>query len=536
MNFDIAINNVHIVDGSGKRGYNANIGIFKDKIQEISQEKLSAIKEIDGLNHLIASPGFIDMHSHSDLIIFNDINHDFYQMAALSKISQGITTEIVGQDGYSAGPLSNSNRKEYLTHWSGLTGDFPIEKITWNSIKDYLQATKTNNFPVKIETLVGQSTIRMEIMGYSDRVASNTEIEQMQDLLDQSLKEGAVGMSMGLIYPPGMFAKFDELVALGHIVAQNDKFIVAHIRNESDKVFQSIKEYIEIQNKTNARIHVSHFKICGQKNLSRGDELKNIILNQFDKTQKISFDIYPYDAGSTTLTAILPPWVHDGGPRKVIERLNDSKLRQKMFDDIFSEKESDWDNFIGFSKGGLDGIKIVGAPNELDYIIGKSLKELGENEGFDTSNVRGKRKTFDYICEILVKSNLRLPMISFNQDINNVQKFLQLQGIMTIGTDGVIGQFPHPRLYGAHTKYLNWFINENRFPIEQIIHSITGFPAELLNLDRGIIEPGRTADICIFNPSEVCSMGTYDNPKQISKGIKYVLIDGKITYSDGKIH
>ncbi|MFX1533344.1 MAG: amidohydrolase family protein [Promethearchaeota archaeon] len=530
MTFDIVIKNAQIIDGTGQRRFKGNIGINKSKISTITEKELDGRQVIDCRGELVAAPGFIDMHSHSDLAMFMPQDTEFYKMGATCKISQGITTEIVGQDGFSAAPIAGDLKQEYTKHWKGLTGDLPVNEWTWNSVEEYLRAMKFSDFPTKIEMLVGHSSLRINIIGYDSRAPSSSELEDMQELLRTCLKQGAKGMSLGLIYPPGMFANEEELAALATVVAEEDGVLVAHIRNESNKVFEAINEYLRIQNTANVRTHISHLKICGNKNIGRGDELKKIILDSQKNVKPVSFDMYPYDAGSTMLQAILPPWAHEDGSEELIQRLKDKKTCLRMASDVLTEEEDDWDNFIQFSRGGMDGIVISGAPTSHKNIIGKSLSELGRTKGYDPTTKDGQVNTFLFICQLLVETDLGLSMVSFNQSMNNVEKFLTLNNIMTIGTDAVLGSSPHPRSYGAHAKYLKWIREQTSISLEQAIHNITGHAANIIRLDRGVLRIGASADITIFNPNKIEDQSTYKNPVVLATGIEHVLVDGRSVY------
>ncbi len=530
--YDTVIKNGIIVDGTGKESFKANIGIRKDRIAEISKSPMVGDKIIECNNKWVVAPGFIDMHSHSDLAIFYDRRKTFYKNAALCKISQGVTTEIIGQDGYSAAPLKNSQKKEYKLHWGGLAGDLPVERWKWNTISEYLLAIKQRNFPTKVETLVGHGTIRLNVLDYENRVPDAAELKQMQAILRSSLQQGAVGLSCGLIYPPGMFAQTDELIALAKVVAEEKKVIVAHVRNESDKLFEALAEYFQVHQSAKVKTHISHLKICGEKNLKRGDELQKLVTDESLLNNDISFDMYPYDAGSTMLQAILPPWAHEGGPEALLKRLKSKTARQKMAEDIFASGETAWDNFIGFSKGGMAGIRISNAPKGYASIVSKSLAELGQKQNYEQSTLKGKYETFHYICQLLVDTELRLPMISFNQSMENVTKFLSMDKIMTIGTDGVIGAHPHPRLFGALTKYIRWAIDSPQMTLTQAISNITSHAASIIGIERGQIKKTYSADITIFDRKEIANLGTYENPMRLSTGIKHVLVDGKQTFSE----
>ena len=547
MSYDIAINNAIIIDGTGRKQYKGNIGIRNEIIEVIIKDEENLLNGdliINCHGKLVAAPGFIDMHSHSDLAIFKHKNSNFYKLAAICKVSQGITTEIVGQDGFSAGPIENLDREEYLIQWRGLTGYLPPDKWKWNNIEEYLKAVKLRNFPTKIETLVGHNTIRINVMGYEKRKPTQFEKEEMQELLRKSLKQGAKGLSLGLIYPPGTFAEKDELIDLAKIVAQEKGVIFAHIRNESDSMFSAIEEFLDIHKSAKVRANISHLKICGVKNFNQGEYIEKLILktNNINNENLLSFDLYPYDAGSTVLHAILPPWTHEGGPKKLIERLKDEKTCIKIAKEVFKEEEYNWENFISFSKGGLDGIMINNAPKAYQNIIGKSLSDIGREQGFDPSSKEGKLDTFIFICKLLVETRLDITMISFNQSMKNVERFMAMNNNMTIGTDGIIGPSPHPRLLGSFPKYLKW-INKNKAnqkqknSLERAIHNITKHAADVLGLnDRGIIKVGKVGDITIFDSNKITDRATWKNSKIVSEGISYVFVNGELVHQKSMIN
>lgn len=535
---DIIIKNVLVIDGTNKSAFHGSLAIKNGLISEIKENEditKKAEKIIDGKKlsedglHIVVSPSFIDMHSHSDLapLIKKDNRNE---MAKQAKVSQGISTELVGQDGFSAAPISDDLKESYSNHWSALTGILPYKEWSWNSIKEYLEFINSKS-TVRIETLVGHSTLRINVIGYIDQKPTNDELSKMKKLLEKSLRDGAVGLSLGLIYPPGMFAEEDELVELAKVVAKESKILVAHIRNESEKIISAIDEFLRIGKKSGCHLHISHFKICGKNVQKKYKSIMKKLNTAVKNGQKLSFDMYPYDAGSTTLQAILPPWAQKGSPMEVIERLSNSEELGKMAADIFSSKNTSWDNFVQMSKNGLEGITISDAPDSHKQLIGNTLQQIGLDAGFNLKNNEGKIETFGLIAKHMVETELNLAMISFNQDFMSVMNFLRLDKWLSIGTDGVLGRKPHPRLFGAITKFLRLSRESNLKSIELAIHQITNFPATLMNIsNRGILKVGSLADLVIFDRSKVKDTCTYDEPNNKSQGILYLIINGKIVY------
>ncbi|MFX0114401.1 MAG: amidohydrolase family protein [Candidatus Hodarchaeota archaeon] len=527
MTYDIVIKDAIVIDGRGRKPFHGAIGIKNRRIRALGDEELDADHVINCEGRLVAAPGFFDMHSHSDLAMFFPESSDYYGMALESKVTQGITSEVVGQDGFSAAPISEEAKTLYASHWKSLAGYLNPDKWHWNTIEDYLEAVRDTSFPTRIETLVGHGTLRINVMGYENRKAKPSELEEMQEQLKRSIRQGARGVSLGLPYIPGMYADEAELAALATIVAQENGVVVAHIRNESDKVFETIEDFLRICKTVNARSHISHFKIHGTKNIQRGDELATNLLAAMAEGQSISFDMYPYDASIENLVAILPPWAQEGGSEEILERLRDSETCNKMAFDALSGGQRDWGSIIQLSRGGMEGIMIFDAPESHKNIIGKSLADLGREAGYDLVMEDDRLGVFHHLCQLLVDTNLNISVVSFNQSMENVEQFQKLDVVMTIGTNGVLRPSPHPSLFGAMIRYLRWAQTQN-IPLEIAIHNITQHAASILRLDRGLLDIGTAADIVIFDPKQISDQATYENPKMQSIGVEHVIVDGKI--------
>ncbi|MBD3192612.1 MAG: amidohydrolase family protein [Candidatus Heimdallarchaeota archaeon] len=534
---DLILNEFTIIDGTGNDPYIGSLGIKDGKITKIKKEESISTSASRILNcsefekngeTIVITPGFIDMHSHSDLAVFMT-NSEKQEMATKAKISQGITREVVGQDGFSAAPIFDEKKEKYANHWAALTGYLPPEDWTWNTIAEYLAQVNQKSI-TGIETLVGHSTLRINVMGYQKRAPTKDELDEMQSLLRRSLQEGAIGLSLGLIYPPGLFAKKEELIALAKVVAEENGLMVAHIRNESEKIISAAEEYLQITAEAKCRTHFSHLKVCGKDKLKKRKALLKMMAQTRNKSQKITFDMYPYDAGSTTLQAILPPWAQDGSPEEVKQRLRNNNLVEKMAEEIFSEENGDWDNFIQMSRGELEGIVISDAPKSHEELIGKNLAEIGQERGFDPTVKEGKIATFSYICKLLVETNLQLAMISYNQSIDIVKYFLTLPN-MTIGTDGVLGRKPHPRLYGAVTKYLRMMRESGGRPIEQAVQQITYYSANIIRTESPhFLSEKPVVDFVILDKEGIRESNSYESPRKLSKGIIGVFVKGELVY------
>ncbi len=509
--FDLIIRNGKIIDGTGSPWYYGDIGISNGIIKKIGKlNHIESVETIDAQRQIV-SPGFIDMHTHSDLVILDEPLIE-------AKVRQGITTDLLGQDGIAAAPLPS----EYVSPWkknmAGLNGSPPIE-WDWRTVGDYISKIEANKPSYNLAVLVPHGNIRMEVMGLDNRLATDQEIEKMQRVLRRSLDEGAVGLSTGLIYPPCCFAEMKELEALCQVIAEYGVPLVIHQRSEGDEILESMQELVDMMKRCGAHLHFSHLKNCGKDNWHKtADVLKTIDLARADGLE-VTFDQYPYTAGSTMLSAILPPWAHDGGSEKMLERLKDSVQRKRMVSEMATALKG-WDSISKWAD--WDGIIITAvATEESKGFVGKTIKEIG-----------AIKKTTDYAnlaLDLILQEKNAVGMIDFVMNEESVQAILA-HPAGTIGSDGLLGGEPHPRAFGSFPRILGKYVRENHvLSLEEMIRRMTSQPARIIGLqDRGIIREGMAADIVIFNPDSIIDQATYETPRQHNKGIDYVIVNGQI--------
>lgn len=500
-----------IVDGNKTKAFKGDLLIEDDKIAKISHEiNEDADKIIDAKDRVVC-PGFIDTHSHSDLVILVNPYNEV-------KIRQGITTEVLGQDGISMAPLP----KEYISPWrknlAGLDGE--SDEINWEyeTTNNYLSMMEDNGVGLNETYLVPHGNIRMEAMGLEDRPATKEEIQKMCEITERELKSGAIGLSTGLIYIPCAYSLTEEIIEMCKVVAKYDGVFVVHQRSEADTILDSMEEIIEIGKKSGVKVHFSHFKVCGKQNWKYIPQVIELLEKAKSEGIRVSFDQYPYVAGSTMLGVILPPWVHDGGTDKLLDRLKDDSLREKMINDI-EEGIPGWDNFVDFA--GLDNIYVTSVKNEKNKdTIGKNLVEIGKLRGKDPYNA-----TFD----LLYEEENAVGMVDFYGTEEHVIRFMKRKE-QNVCTDGLLGGKPHPRVFGSFPRVLGKYVREEKaLSIEEAIYKMTYKSAQAMGLrDRGLIKEGYYADITIFNPDTVIDKGTYTNPVQYSEGIAYVMINGEL--------
>lgn len=512
----ILIKNGLVIDGSGNKGYKANVLVNDDKIEKIGDVTESGDMEVIDAQGLVVAPGFIDTHSHSDLKIL--IEPD-----VLPKVMQGITTEVLGQDGISMAPLP----KQYINPWrknlAGLDGD--TDDINWEyeTTENYLKMIENVKPGLNECYLVPHGNIRMEAMGLENSLPNDEELEKMCQITRREMEAGAVGLSTGLIYMPCAYSESKEIIEMCKVVAEYDGIFVIHQRSEADTILDSMEEVIKIGRESGVKIHYSHFKVCGKKNWDKIEKVVELLEKATAEGIKVSFDQYPYVAGSTMLGVILPPWVHDGGTNKVVERLADMELRKKMIYDI-EHGIPGWDNFVEFA--GLDQIFVTSVKTEKNMdAIGLSLIQLGELRGKDPYEA-----TFD----LLLEEENAVGMVDFYGTEEHVQLFMK-RPEMNACTDGLLGGKPHPRVFGAFPRILGKYVREEKaLTLEEAVYKMTKKPATTFNMTgRGEIKEGSYADICVFNPNTVIDKGTFVDPIQYPEGIEYVIINGEVTVKKG---
>ncbi len=507
--FDILIKDGMVIDGSGNPWYKADIGVKQGKIVSIAHSlEDDHAKEVVNASGLTVAPGFIDMHSHSDLMLFE-------KPEAEEKTRQGITTELLGQDGIGVAPISENNIHNWRQVLSGLAGN-PDINWQWRSFGSYLDALqerKTSTNPVVLAT---HGAIRQEVVGLDNRQTTAEELEEMKKLVAEAMEAGAVGLSLGLIYLPCFYASRNELVEMYRVAAAYNGFMVVHIRNEADLAEEAMQEVIEITQEAGVPLHVSHFKTAGRSNWHKSEIMLQMAEGARAKGHEITFDQYPYTAGSTMFFAILPQWALEGGAEKMLKRLEDRDLRGKIKEDIKNGIPG-WQNMIKDS--GWENVMITSVRTEENkHLEGKYMTEIAAELS---------RDPVEAAMDLLVEEKAAVGMATFAQSEDNVRKILQ-HDCQMVCTDGLLGGKPHPRVYGSYPKVLGKYVREEKIiTLPQAIRKMTSFPAQRLGLkDRGIIREGMIADIVVFDADKVIDRATYADPRQYPLGIDHVMVNG----------
>lgn len=512
--FDIIVKNGILLDGKDFNERKADIGVKGGKIAAIGSGLFGARQVIDASNKMV-TPGFIDMHSHSGLAVFDDGRLE-------PKIRQGITTELVGVDGIAAAPVTDqrlAERKKYLVPMDGRIE----QEWSWRTFPEYLTALKSVPASTNFVSLIPHGAVRDVLFGSENRQFRLQEKKRMVELFEEGFREGAAGLSFGLIYYPGAFAGDEELRACAQLAAEYQKIIAVHVRNESWKIIESVKEMGDLALDTGARIHISHLKIIGKDNFHLVDDLLAVFDFYHQQGASLSFDQYPYLAGNTKMATLLPPWAHEEGSARLLQRLRDSVYRAEL-KRYMANGVTDWENL--YKNCGWENIYISSVTNgrNLD-ILGLSVAEIADNTA---------RDPFEIVFDLLVDEELDVGMIDFYGS-KEVASALMQSPYHTLCTDGIFSPHPHPRLYGAYPRFIGQYVRERGvLTLKQAVTNITTKPAELLGLkDRGRIAEGMQADLVVFDYQRIRDTSTYPNPVSFPVGIDWVIVNGQLAVNPG---
>ncbi len=511
---DIKIINGRVIDGSGNPWFKADVGIENQRIVKIGDLQKESAYEIIDADDLIVAPGFIDSHSHSDLELFR--NHFSPQ-----KIMQGITTEILGQDGFSVAPIREETWEQLRDNVRGLLGELD-EEWGWRNLADYFSILEKRGTATNVCSHVGHATIRIHVIGFENREPSYEEFEEMKRLVEQSMREGAIGLSSGLVYPPSCYGSTNELIELCKIVKENYGVYTSHIRGESYTLEESMSEAIEIGVMSEAPIHISHHKASGRDNWGKVMKTLTMIDKARSEGVDITCDQYPYTAGSTMLTVLLPPWALEGGIQGLLSKLSRFEVREQLKRDMVTGVPG-WSSYL--RAAGFENIMITYCRKNVQF-EGKTLSNLAEESDKDP---------FDTVFDLLIDEEASVSIVLFYLSEDDVKTVMKHQAVM-VCTDGLLGGKPHPRVYGAFPRVLGRYVREEKtLSIQDAVRKMTSLPAQRFRLnERGLLREGMYADITIFDPKRIVDLGTYTNPRQFPVGIEYVIVNGRMVLEKGK--
>lgn len=513
--FNVIIKNGHLVDGTGNPWFEADIGIKSGKVLEIGDLGSEDASRIINAKGLVVSPGFIDIHSHSEYSLL-------VNSKAESKIRQGVTTEVNGNCGDSPAPME------------GMTAEAAEEAkeykldVDWSTLGEYLDRLERQGIALNVAQLIGHGTIRTAVMGYENRLPTPEELTRMKELVAQAMEDGAFGMSTGLFSLPGGFADTEEVIELCKIVAEYGGVYTSHIRGEGDPLIEAVAEAIEIGEKANISVQISHHKTCGIENWGKLKKTLRMMEEARSRGVDVTCDVYPYTACGADLASMIPNWTHEGGVHRLRERLRDLKIRERIKKEML-EGLPGWESTV--KQSGWGRIRVIGWKEHKEF-EGKTIAEIAELKGVDPFVL-----TFDLI--IKKQSPELIDLAMSEEDIYAVIK----HPLSMVGSDGwalapygVLGESKtHPRSYGTYPRILGKYVREEKvLTVESAIRKMTSLPAQKLGLrDRGMIRGGMWADVVVFNPKMVMDKATYEDPHRYSQGIVYVLVNGEIVVDRG---
>jgi N-acyl-D-amino-acid deacylase len=490
------LRNGSIIDGTGKPAVAGNVLVSGDRIEAVGKvERPADVQELD-CSGLTITPGFIDAHSHSDLQVLDAGKRE--------KLKQGVTTEVIGNCGFSADPPS-PDPADLRQFANGIfCGD---DSWGWPSTKAYLEAVE-QSATMNVASLVGHGTLRIAVAGNRQGELPEPDLQRMESLLDEALMAGATGFSTGLMYAPGSSAPFSELERLCRVVAKHNKIYTTHMRSYFADLVPSIEEQIELARRTGCRLQISHLQAVGAANWPQHARALETIEKAKSEGVDIAFDCYPYIAGSTVLTQFLPQWALDGGAAAMLARLSDKSERAKITDGIRSNFSWRWSDIYISSVGGDD-----------QSAVGRNLQELGDAAGCNP---------VDAMIDLLIAKQGNVNIISFNQSEDNLRLSLTHPLAIIISDGFYVKGRPHPRLHGTFPLLLGTMSRKRHWlTLEDAVHKITQRPAERFQMKgRGVLARGAMADITIFDAATVDSPATYQNPEAAPVGIRHVFRNG----------
>jgi dihydroorotase/N-acyl-D-amino-acid deacylase len=519
--YDVLIRNGHVIDGTGNTWYAADVAIRADRVVAIGKLAGAHARRVIDATGLVVAPGFIDMLGQSEMALLIDNR-------ALSKLSQGITSEITGEGGSIApqDELTLAPMKPLLDHYH-ITVD-------WTDLAGYFRRLQHDQTALNLGTYVGAAQVREAVIGDADRAPTPAELTQMKSLVAQAMEQGAMGVSTALIYPPGHYAKTDELIALAKVAAQYGGLYASHIRSEGASQMAALDEAIRIGREGGLPVEIFHLKIAGK---DRWQQMP-LVVKKIEDARKggvdVAADMYPYLAGATALSSALPPWVADGGPAKLLARLHDPAVRSRIRVEM-AVSHAEWENLY-LASGGAGGVMIASVFNpDLKKFEGKTVAEMA---------AAMHKPPLDALMDFVIADNLQTGALYFIASEPDLQYGLK-QPWTSIGLDAneesldgpLFGPHDHPRTWGSMPRFIGHYSRDlHLVPLAEAIRKITSLPAQREHLTgRGLLKAGFYADVTIFDPAKIIDRATYTKPAQLSEGVEYVFVNGQLEFEHGKL-
>jgi N-acyl-D-amino-acid deacylase len=520
VSYDVILRGGNIYDGSGEKPHIGDVAFDGDRIAAIGDIGEATAPIQINVKGLAVAPGFINMMSWANESLIEDGRSQ-------SDIRQGVTLEIMGE-GDSMGPLNDAMKAEMI----GQQSDIRYE-IEWTTLAEYLEFLERRGVSPNVASFIGSATPRTYVIGHDDREPTPEELEQMRGLVREAMEDGALGVASSLMYPPGLFAKTDELVSLSEVAAEYDGIYISHMRDEGANMIEAVEELLTIAREANIRAEIYHLKSSGKSNWPLFDKAVAMVETARAEGLPVTADVYMYPAGSTGLNATIPPWVQEGGFEASLERMRDPAIRKRIASEMLEESD-EWENMF-LAPGSPDNILLVSFKSDaLRPLTGKTVAEVAEMRGTSPQ---------DTIMDLIVEDGSRIGTVYFTQSEDVVRKAIALPWVSfnsdaaSLAPEGVfLNSNPHPRAYGSFARLLGKYVREEKLiSLEEAIRKLAALPAQNMRIDsRGELKAGFYADVVVFDPETIQDHATFVEPHQYATGMLHVFVNGEQVLKDGE--
>ena len=518
--FDLIVRGGTVYDGSGGEPFVSDVAVGGDRIAVIGSSTDAQAATVIDAGGLAVAPGFINMLSHSYFSILQDPR-------SLGELKQGVTTQIFGEGG-SMGPMTDDMHERMQK-----SQNEPHVDVPWQTLAEYLAHAESFGVSQNVASYIGATTLRTYAVGLDDRPATTAELDTMRGLVRDEMSAGALGIGSSLIYPPAFFASTEELIELCRAASPYRGKYISHMRNEGNELLEGIEELIRIGREGEVPAEIYHLKAGGRANWPKMEQAIELIETSRAASERVTADMYTYTAGGTGLSNSIPPWFHDGGPRKLLERLEDDAVRAEIRTAI-EETDDGWENLYKGAGGG-EGVLILGVRKEENrHYQGKTLAQIAEQEGQDE---------LDTLMDLVLRDRSRIDTAYFMMSDENVSRQVALPW-MSFGSDAqsisaegaFLNRSTHPRAYGNFARLLGKYVREERaLTLPEAVRKLARLPADNLELDhRGRIEEGYFADLVVFDPETIQDHATFEQPHQYATGVRDVVVNGRLALRDGE--
>jgi N-acyl-D-aspartate/D-glutamate deacylase len=514
--FDKVVAGGLVVDGTGREAFAADVGIRDGRVVAVADlAEADAGERIDATGSYV-SAGFIDVHTHSDLAPLLDDEHLELRLGSLR---QGVTTEICGNCGFSVFPASSERDEDVLRYLQAVLGP---NARSFADLPEYGRALTEGGLITNVGTLVGHGTLRAGVIGFANRAADRTELQQLRAALADACGHGALGFSSGLIYTPGSYAPIEELVELSKVAAEHEIPYVTHMRDEMDGVDAAIDEALRIGAESGAAVQISHHKVAGKRNWGHTTETLERLERARAEGIDVAIDVYPYTAGSTVLAALMPPWANEGGIASLLERLASPTELDRIRAD-FEHGLPGWQKLV--DPDGWGDVVVAGAPRHPE-LEGRTIADLAGSNGVDAVG---------FVAELLIAEQAQVTVVLHMMAEEDVARVIASR-LSMIGSDGIpLPGKQHPRWAGTFARIIAKYVRADRLlTLEEAVHKMTQAPAERFKLHgKGVVAEGMDADLVVFDLGEVEDNATYASPLSPPTGVVHVLVNGELGIRNG---